>query len=99
MLSGRYQEAETLFERAIKRADSATLVAEVTLKLGELAFKEDRKDRAIELWESALISLGGKLPCRGLSFLCLLREVAVQAAHTFFPRWFVSRIKTEPSGR
>jgi tetratricopeptide (TPR) repeat protein len=97
MLSGRYQEAEKLFERAIKRADSATLVAEVTLKLGELAFKEDRKDRAIELWESALISLGGKLPCRGLSFLCLLREVAVQAAHTFFPRWFVSRIKTEPS--
>ena len=62
MLSGRYQEAEPFFERAIKCADSATLRAEVTLKLGELAFKEDRKDRAIELWESALCSLGGKLP-------------------------------------
>ena len=97
MLSGRYQEAESVFERAIKRADSTTLVAEVTLKLGELAFKEDRKDRAIELWESALISLGGKLPCRWLGFLYMFRECVVQATHTFLPRWFVSRIKSEPS--
>ncbi len=97
MLSGRYQEAESIFERAIRRADSVTLVADVTLKLGELAFKEDRKDRAIELWESALISLGGTLPLRGLNFLYMFREVVVQATHTFLPKWFVSRIKTEPS--
>lgn len=97
MLSGRYQEAESIFERAIKLANSATLVAEVTLKLGELAFKEDRKDRAIELWESALMNLGGKLPCRGLGFLCMFREVIVQAAHTFLPGCFVGRIRTEPA--
>ena len=49
MLSGRYQDAEPFFERAIQKADCRTRRAEVTLKLGELAFKEDRKDRAIEL--------------------------------------------------
>lgn len=97
MLSGRYQEAEPLFERAIECANSVTLKAEVTLKLGELAFKEDRKDRAIELWESALCSLGGKLRSTWMVPLCTVREIAVQGLHTLFPRWFVGRIASEPT--
>ena len=97
MLSGRYQEAEPLFERAILCANSATLRAEVTLKLGELAFKEDRKDRAIELWESALCSLGGKLPSAWMLPLSTVREIAVQVLHSLLPGWFVGRIATEPS--
>ncbi len=97
MLCGRYQEAEPFFERAIKCADSATMRAEVTLKLGELAFKEDRKDRAIELWESALCSLGGKLPSAWMVPLFTVREIGVQALHSLLPNWFVGRIQTEPS--
>jgi len=97
MLSGRYQEAESLFERAISCADSAILRAEVTLKLGELAFQEDRKDRAIELWESALCSLGGKLPSAWMLPLATVREIAVQALHSLLPGWFVGRIAVEPS--
>ncbi len=97
MLCGRYREAEPLFERAIRCADSATLRAQVTLKLGELAFKEDRKDRAIELWESALCSLGGKLPSSWLVPFCTVREITVQALHSLFPRRFLARTGTEPS--
>jgi signal transduction histidine kinase/CheY-like chemotaxis protein/tetratricopeptide (TPR) repeat protein len=97
MLCGCYQEAEPLFERAIKCAASATLRAEVTLKLGELAFKEDRKDRAIELWESSLRSLGGKLPSAWMVPLFTVHEIVVQACHSLLPGWFVGRIATEPS--
>ena len=97
MLCGRYSEAETFFERAVQRAETLTCRVEVTLKLGELAFKEDRKDRAIELWESALCSLGGKLPRRWLVPFCTLREIAVQAIHSLFPSRFVGSIKSDPS--
>ena len=97
MLSGRYKDAEPLFERAINCADSETLRAQVTLKLGELAFKEDRKDRAIELWESALCSLGGSLPNAWMLPLATVREIAVQTLHSLLPGWFVGRIATEPS--
>ncbi len=97
MLCGRYREAETFFERAVPRADSLTSRAQVTLKLGELAFKEDRKDRATELWESALCSLGGKLPSHRLASISTLREIAVQAVHSLFPSRFVGTIKSEPS--
>ncbi len=64
MLCGRYEEAEAYFQKALKCADSNTAHAEVTLKLGELAFKEDKKALAIQLWESALASLNVKLPNR-----------------------------------
>jgi signal transduction histidine kinase/CheY-like chemotaxis protein/tetratricopeptide (TPR) repeat protein len=98
MLSGRYREAEPLFEQAIQCADSVFNRAEVTLKLGELAFKEDRKDRAIELWESALVSLGGKkiTPSWRLP-LSVVREIGVQCLHTLFPRLLVGRRSGEPS--
>ena len=86
MLSGRYLEAEPLFERAIRCADSTLTWAQVTVKLGELAFKEDRKDRAIELWESALVSLGGKLPSRWQLPFFTIREIVVQTVHTFFSK-------------
>lgn len=97
MLCGRYQEAEPFFEKAIQCADSAATRAQVTLKLGELAFKEDKKDRAIELWESALISLGGKLPPAWCLPFSTVREVAVQVFHSFLPKFFLARFKTEPS--
>jgi len=97
MLSGRYREAEPLFEQAIQCADSAFTRAEVTLKLGELAFKEDRKDRAIELWEEALVSLGGKITPSWRLPLSVMREIGVQFLHSLFPRLLVGRRSGEPS--
>jgi len=97
MLSGRYQEAEPFFAKAIQCADSSATRAQVTLKLGELAFKEDKKDRAIELWESALITLGGKLPSTWRLPYSTVREVAVQAFHSLLPKFFLAKFKAEPS--
>lgn len=97
MLCGRYQEAEPLFERAILAADSPTTRAQLTLKLGELAFKEDQKARAIELWESALSSLGGKLPPSWLTPIFTVREILVQVLHTMFPKRFLAHRGSDPS--
>ncbi|MEZ6063195.1 MAG: ATP-binding protein [Planctomycetaceae bacterium] len=95
MLTGRYDEAEPLLEAAIRRADSPVTRALVTLKLGELAFKQDAKDRAVQLWESALKSLGGRLPTKWCLPFCFLREFFVQALHTLLPRQFTSRVEGE----
>ena len=97
MLSGRYQEAEPLFERAVQKADCKTKRAEVSLKLGELAFKEDRKDRAIELWEAALDSLGGKLPSAWMAPVSVMREMTVQFLHSAFPKQFLGTKQDKPS--
>lgn len=97
MLSGRYGEAAPFFERAITCADSTILRAEVTLKLGELALREDRTHQAVGLWESALCSLGGRLPSAWMLALATVREIGVQALHTLLPRWFLGRLATAPS--
>ena len=97
MLSGRYQDAQPLFERAIQMADCKTKRAEVSLKLGELAFKEDRKDRAIELWEAALDSLGGKIPPAWMAPISAVREITVQLLHSVFPKQFLGTKQQNPT--
>jgi signal transduction histidine kinase/DNA-binding NarL/FixJ family response regulator/tetratricopeptide (TPR) repeat protein len=99
MLLGRYGEAETFLEQAAARTTSADVGAEIALKLGELAFKRDEKDRAIGLWEAALTTLGGRIPHPWLMPLYMLWEVIVQVLHTLFPRWLVHRVKTSPGAR
>lgn len=99
MLGGRYSDAEQAFEQALSCADSTIAKAEVTLKLGELAFKQDAMDRAIELWEAALRELGGRLPPGWLVPLAAVREILVQAAHTLLPRFFVGRKGQNPPQR
>lgn len=95
MLTGRYLEAEPMLEGALLRADSAVDEAEVSLKLGELAFKRDDKDEAVERWETALRKLGGQLPNDWLMPFYTLKEVTVQALHSIFPKRLVqSRNKT-----
>ncbi len=85
MLSGRYLEAQPMLEAAILSADSPVTEAEISLKLGELAFKRDDKDQAVELWESALRKLGGQLPPNWLMPVCALKEICVQTLHSLFP--------------
>lgn len=85
MLSGRYAEAEPMLEAALLHAKSAMDEAEISLKLGELAFKRDDKDRAVARWETALRKLGGKLPPNWLMPFCTLKEIAVQTLHSLIP--------------
>lgn len=89
MLSGRYLEAEPMLMGALLRAGSAVDEAEVSLKLGELAFKRDDKDEAVECWETALRKLGGQLPNDWLMPFYTLKEVAIQALHSVFPQRLV----------
>lgn len=89
MLSGRYLEAEPMLVGALLRADCVVDEAEISLKLGELAFKRDDKDEAVARWETALRKLRGQLPPDWLMPFYTLKEIAVQALHTFLPRIFV----------
>ena len=89
MLRGRYLEAQPLFEVALRCADSPLAAAEISLKLGELAFKRDDKDVAVQFWESALRKLGGQLPRNWLMPLYTLKEIGVQALHSLLPGKFV----------
>ena len=66
------------------------------MKLGELAFKRDDKDEAVERWETALRKLGGQLPNSWLMPFYTLKEIAVQAAHSVFPNLLV-RSRNNPA--
>jgi signal transduction histidine kinase/CheY-like chemotaxis protein/tetratricopeptide (TPR) repeat protein/HPt (histidine-containing phosphotransfer) domain-containing protein len=99
MLSGRYLEAEPMLVGALLRADSAVDEAEISLKLGELAFKRDDKDEAVACWETALRKLGGQLPPDWLMPFYTLKEIAVQSLHTLFPRVFVRGRTQNPTLR
>lgn len=85
MLGGRYEEAEDILEQALVRADSVIAEAEVSLKLGELSFKRDDKETAVARWESALKTLGGRLPSGWRVPFWTAREIVVQGIHTLFP--------------
>ena len=85
MLSGRYVDAKPMLEGALRNAGSAVDEAEISLKLGELAFKCDDKDDAVELWETSLRQLGGQLPADWLMPFYTLKEIVVQALHSLLP--------------
>lgn len=99
MLSGRYLEAQPVLEDALRYTDSAVAEAEIGLKLGELAFKRDDKDEAVELWESALRKLGGQLPADWLMPVFALKEIFVQTLHSLLPKFFVHSRNTEATLR
>jgi len=99
MLGGRYLEAQPILEAAIRCADSPVTEAEISLKLGELAFKRDDKDQAVEVWESALKKLGGQLPANWLMPLYAIKEIGVQALHSLFSSKLVRSRTAEASLR
>ncbi|MCP4786238.1 MAG: ATPase, partial [Fuerstiella sp.] len=99
MLRGRYLEAKPMLEAAILSADSPVTEAEINLKLGELAFKRDDKDQAVELWESALRKLGGQLPSNWLMPVYALKEICVQTLHSCFPGMLVRSRNAEATLR
>lgn len=90
MLGGRYEKAEPILEQALEKAQSVIAQAEVSLKLGELYFKRDDKDKAVARWESALETLGGRLPSGWTAPFATLREITVQAVHTLLPKRYAN---------
>ena len=99
-LRGTYAEAEQQFVLAQSLTSDPLRRAALQGKVGDVAFKcgEPRKARA---WlEGALRQLGGRVPRTSFGVLVsLLREVAVQIAHSLAPRLFLARRGLEGAER
>ncbi|NLF07948.1 MAG: AAA family ATPase, partial [Pirellulaceae bacterium] len=92
MLRGHYGEAEEVFQIALGLVDGTLAEAEICGKLGELDFKRGDMVRAALSYQKALRLLGKPLPQNIVFYLLtFLWESAIQTAHTWFPRLFVSR--------
>ena len=98
MLRGDYSGAATFLERAATFADGKLARAQITLKLGELAFKRGEMESATESFEQALRQLGRYVPRHLAVILILLAwEAIVQALHTLLPSLLVARRKKPPT--
>ncbi|HEX9888373.1 MAG TPA: GAF domain-containing protein [Nitriliruptorales bacterium] len=92
MLRGHYDEAASEFDLARSLTTDPTELANVEGRLGELAFKRGDSAEAAARTESALRSLGRRVPRGLLGFLvCALWEALVQTVHTLAPGRFVGR--------
>jgi signal transduction histidine kinase/tetratricopeptide (TPR) repeat protein len=92
MLRGLYDAAGTKYSAARGLADDRISTARVEGKLGELAFKRGELEAANTALESALRSLGHRVPS-GRIRICraAVNELVVQLCHTLLPRVFVAR--------
>lgn len=97
MLRGKYDQAQVNLTAALHAADTPVAEAEISLSLGELAFKRDEKDEAVRLWENALRKLGGLLPPDWAIPFHTVREIFVQSLHTVLPGKFVRNRTREAS--
>ncbi|HMP77897.1 MAG TPA: AAA family ATPase, partial [Pirellulaceae bacterium] len=98
MLAGKYDEAQAWFETAHQLVDSATDLARLSLKRGELGFKRGDKELAVQLCSQALAELKQFVPRNGLQLAGVLGfELCVQLLHSLFPAWLVSRKKEPPA--
>jgi two-component system sensor kinase len=98
MLRGRYDEAAILFDRATVLADGQYARAQITGKVGELAFKRGDIESATLACEKTLRLLGHSVPRRTVVFAVrMLYEVGVQALHTLLPKLFVGRRTAAPT--
>lgn len=92
MLRGRYDEAGEQLAAAAAVAEGVLARAQISNKLGELAFKRGDMEGSIESFESGLRELGRFVPRRwGVLVALVVWEGFVQCLHTVFPRWFVHR--------
>jgi len=98
MLRGRYDEAELCFRRVLETADEGVQRAEISRRLGELAFKRGHVPESIGHLESALRSLGRMVPrSRPVFIVCVLWEALVQAAHCVLPRAWTQPARPWPT--
>ncbi|MCC9599378.1 response regulator [Stieleria sp. JC731] len=87
MLQGEYDSAEEWLSKCAVSAITDHDEAVVATRLGELAFKRGNKQQAVEYYEDALRRLGEPI-CNNRLQLGgrLMREIAVQTLHTYFPK-------------
>lgn len=89
MLRGQYDDAASEFDAARGHAEDPAQRAVVEGRLGELAFKRGDSAEAAARTESALRSLGRRVPRRLVTYLLFaLWEALVQAVHTLAPGRF-----------
>jgi signal transduction histidine kinase/CheY-like chemotaxis protein/tetratricopeptide (TPR) repeat protein len=98
MLRGRYADAAPLFDEAESLAEGALNRAQIHSKLAELSFKRGDMEKATLGFEGALRMLGRAVPRTKLAVIGLLmREAVIQLLHTFLPRFFVHRLRRLPT--
>ncbi len=100
MLLGRYDDAGRQFEVAAIHAQGSLPQAQISGKLGELAFKRGDMERSIACFQNGLRLLGKFVPgnfAMLLLFLCW--EGFLQAWHTILPSFFVHRRARLPNPR
>lgn len=99
MLRGSYREATQQFEAARELAEGDTAPAQIEGKLGEVAFKQGDMQHAVARIEQALRLLGEWVPRTRFGVgVSLLKEVAIQAIHSFTPGR-IARHKRQPTGK
>ena len=99
MLRGVYDDAAECFRAALDVATLPARRAEISYRLGELAFKRGAVPESVEHLQSALRMLGRMVPRSRLVFLiCALWEVLVQTAHCLLPQRWVRRRTVEGAG-
>lgn len=92
MLRGRYDDAASELGMARAHAEDPAQRAVVEGRLGELAFKRGDSAEAAARTESALRSLGRRVPRRLVTYLLFaLWEALVQTFHTLAPGRFTGR--------
>ena len=99
-LQGNYGEAVTSLELARSLVKAGPRRAEIEGKLGDVAFKRGDHVRARSHLEGALRQLGRRVPRRPWGYLVvLLKELAVQVAHSVAPRLVTGRRPVEGAER
>ena len=97
MLRGRYDEAGEQLQAAAEVADGNFAKAQISNKLGELAFKRGDMEGALDSYESAMRELGKPVPRRlAVLVLLVLKEGIAQILHTAFPTLLVHRTRRLP---
>ncbi|MFT5091252.1 MAG: serine/threonine protein kinase [Porticoccaceae bacterium] len=99
MLRGKYDEAEHRLTAAHEVAADEIVRAKTDRKLGELAFKRGRMQKAAEIIETALRNMGRWVPRSAAGYTVgVAWEGWIQLLHTLLPSFFVHRRKEIPTG-
>lgn len=89
---GRYREARVELEQALEAAEGKYQQALALEQLAGLSFREGDMHQTLARCEQGLMLFGARLPRQRLNLALLMsKEVAVQALHTVFPKWFIGR--------
>ncbi len=97
MLRGHYAKAAPAFEEAATLAEGQLAKASIQGKLAELSFKRGDMENATVGFETALATLGRRVPQNPVMIIIMLIwEALWQVAHTWMPGLMLGRMKRAP---